>query len=98
MIGKQIHELLDMTEADISDNITLLRSCGLAPNVVSLLEKRKLWANRLHSLPLDAMTHMDEKKVSLCTFLYFASTCVNFFFNLNPEVLCIYAAFLHGKC
>lgn len=71
MVGKQIHELLDMAEADLSDNITLLRNCGLAPNVVSLLEKRTLWANRLHSLPFDAMTHMDEEKVSLCTFLYF---------------------------
>ena len=73
MIGKQICELLDMTEADLSDNITLLRNCGLAPNVVSLLEKRNLWTNRLHSLPLDNMSQMDEKKVSLYTFLYSAS-------------------------
>ena len=91
MIGKQIHELLDITEADLSDNITLLRNCGLAPNVVSLLEKRKLWTNRLCGLPFDTMTHMDERKVSLYHLpLFYLKTS-------NPDILNIYAAILHGK-
>ena len=62
MVGKGIQELLDLADDDSFE----IKNLGVAPNLVSLLKKRKVWTDRLHCMPPPcAVTRLEEKKVCL---------------------------------
>jgi len=60
MVGKGIQELLDVVQDDTSE----IKNLGVAPNVISLLKKRKLWTNRLHCMPPPSAA-LEQKKVRM---------------------------------
>jgi len=60
MVGKGIQELLDVVQDDTSE----IKNLGVAPNVISLLKKRKLWTNRLHCMPSPSAA-LEQKKVRM---------------------------------